>query len=142
MKLDAQKKLHWCPQKLHWCPHVGLGIQLVKTDDNVIIPMVEPNSIISNHFFAGDKIISVNGVLMFEVDATKIAFREYIANNQPIDIKLERKVNLKTIQKLPGDSVESVPIAVDDSGKKLKKTPSPSGSNSSLDGSKEKRKKQ
>uniref|UniRef100_A0A915NXI8 PDZ domain-containing protein n=1 Tax=Meloidogyne floridensis TaxID=298350 RepID=A0A915NXI8_9BILA len=39
-------------------------------------------------------------------------------------------------------SVESVTIAFDDSGKKLKKIPSPSGSNSSLDGSKEKKKKQ
>jgi len=35
-------------------------------------------------------------------------------------------------------SVESVTIAFDDSGKNLKKTPSPSGSSSSLDKNKEK----
>uniref|UniRef100_A0A915MHL2 t-SNARE coiled-coil homology domain-containing protein n=1 Tax=Meloidogyne javanica TaxID=6303 RepID=A0A915MHL2_MELJA len=161
--------------QLHWRPQIGLGIQLVKTDGSVIIFMVEPNSIISNHFFAGDRIISVNGVLMIDVDVTKNAFRDYIANSLPIDIKLERKLK-KTIQKLPADvtqimerrngfwlkpttltsisavdeskykvyhvkSVESVPIDVDNSGNKLKKTPSRSGSNSSLDENKKKRKK-
>ncbi|CAK5082357.1 unnamed protein product [Meloidogyne enterolobii] len=81
-----------------------MGIQIVQEGQNIIVSMVEPNSLIAMYVFVDDRFVDVNDVPMFDVETIKNAFRHCFANSLPIKVKLERKIAVT--EKVPNDVLQ------------------------------------